>query len=124
MRPDDNTEHRPTPATSTTTTVSGSEDRHGTDRHDAGGLPPIPDDERDDARRRWDDIEARFVDDPAGATASADDLLTETVDRLRSRWDDHRAGLREAWDRDDASTEELRTTLKRYRAALEDLLAR
>lgn len=118
MRPE-NTEHRPTPATSTTTSVSG-----GDDGPEAGGFPPIPDEERAEARRRWDDVEIRFVDDPAGATESADDLLAETMDRLRRREDEHRDGLREAWDRDDASTEELRTTLKRYRATLEGLLSR
>lgn len=118
MRPE-NTEHRPTPATSVTTSVPG-----GGDQHEAGGLPPTPEEERADARRQWDDIETGFVDDPAGATERADDLLAETMDRLRRREDEHRDGLRATWDRDDASTEELRTTLKRYRATLESLLSR
>lgn len=89
------------------------------------GFVPFRDEERREIQDRWTEIEARFVDDPAGATRSADDLVSETMDRLTRRWQEHRAGLR-AWDRDGdgPSTEELRTTLKRYRGTLEQLIQR
>lgn len=115
MRPE-TTEHTPTTSTTSSATVTA-------DRGDADGSTPLHQDERTEVRGRWDDIEARFVDDPAGATASADELLDETIDRLTTRWQDHRAQLRDGWDGEDASTEELRTTLKRYRGAIEGLLS-
>lgn len=90
----------------------------------ADDLVVLTDDDRTDLRRRWEDIEARFVDDPAGATEAADDLFGETMDRITQRWQDHRSELRERWTEDDASTEQLRTTLKHYRASLEQLLTR
>lgn len=108
----------PEPATATTRSTTATADR-STER----GFTPFSDDERGDARRRWEDIEARFVDDPAGATEAADEFLADTMERMVSRWDDHRSGLRDAWTDDGATTEHLRTTLKRYRAALDSLLS-
>lgn len=124
MRPED-TQTPPTepqPATSTTRSTTATADRDGFTAHD--GFTAFRDDERDDARRRWEEIESRFVDDPAGATKEADDLLGDTMDRITQRWHEHRSALRERWDDDDASTEELRTALKRYRDALDGLLSR
>lgn len=123
MRPDD-TETPPTtpqPATSTTRSATATAPRDGATADD--GFTAFRDDERGDARRRWEEIESRFVDDPAGATKDADDLLGDTMDRVTDRWHEHRSALRERWD-DDASTEELRTALKRYRSAFEGLLSR
>lgn len=114
------TENPTTPTTATSTTRSATATA---DRPDGPGFDPFPEDERRDARRRWEDIESRFVDDPAGATEAADELLADTTDGIASRWRDHRSELRDGWDRDDASTEQLRTTLKRYRSALEHLLS-
>lgn len=123
MRPEnENTEHTPQPATSTTSAATATADRSGDG--EVGGFHPLKDDERTDARRRWDDIESRFVDDPAGATKAADDLLGDVMDRITRRFEDHRRELRDGWDGDDATTEQLRTTLKRYRDSLERLLGR
>lgn len=119
MRHDTEDEHTPAPPTSTTRSVTAT-----ADRSDGNGFEPFTDDERSDTRRRWTDIETRFVDDPAGAASAADELLEETTDRVTRRWQDHRAELRDGWDADDASTEQLRMTLKRYRASLERLLSR
>lgn len=118
----DTTPTTPQPPTSTTRSATATAERDGSPARD--GLPGLHDEERDDTRSRWERIEARFVDDPAGATRDADDLLGETLDRLTQRWNERRTELRDGWDRDDASTEELRTTLKRYRGALDALLAR
>ena len=121
MRHDDTTQTPPTapqPATATTRSATAT-----ADRTDERGFTPFTDDERRDARSRWEEIEARFVDDPAGATEAADEFLAETMDRLMSRWQEHRTGLRDAWTDDDATTEHLRTTLKRYRASFESLLS-
>ncbi|MBW3657512.1 MAG: hypothetical protein KY457_02665 [Actinobacteria bacterium] len=132
MRPED-TQTPPTepqPATSTTRSTTATADRDGFTADDGVGAfqgdssSVLADDERSETERRWEDIEARFVDDPAGATKDADDLLGETMDRIAQRWHDRRSQLREGWDDEDASTEQLRTTLKRYRSALQGLLSR
>ena len=124
MRPEDThtPPTEPQPATSTTRSTTATAGRDGfTADH---GFGAFQDDERSEAERRWEEIEARFVDDPAGATKDADDLLGDTMDRITQRWQDHRSELRDHWEDDDASTEQLRTTLKRYRSALQSLLSR
>lgn len=81
-------------------------------------------DERSDLRDRWDRLQTRFVDDPEGAAEEADELLSEALDRVAERWQQRHRTLRRDWrDRDGVSTEELRTSLKRYRDAFERLIA-
>jgi hypothetical protein len=63
----------------------------------------------------WSAIKSRFVDDPAGAVADAEQLVHQAVeDRIRVL-EDEAAAVR-AHDSDDASTEALRNRLIRYQA--------
>ena len=63
----------------------------------------------------WLAIKGRFVDDPAGAVADAEQLVREAVDqRVRELQDEVTAVCRD--DNDDASTEALRNRLIRYQA--------
>jgi hypothetical protein len=63
----------------------------------------------------WSAIKSRFVDDPAGAVADAEQLVREAVEaRIRELQDEATAVY--AHDGDDASTEALRNRLIRYQA--------
>lgn len=66
-----------------------------------------PEREPDDAwDRRWDDLQATFVDDPRGAVDGAAALLSEALAEATPA---------------DAGTENLRVAFRRYRAAFRDL---
>ncbi len=61
----------------------------------------------------WPDIKSRFVDDPAGAIAAAEELVRRAVEeRIRALRDETTALC--APDTGDGSTEDLRTRLIRY----------
>jgi hypothetical protein len=105
-------------------------------------IRPLSADEHNRFHSDWQRLQARFVDDPAGAVAEADVLVAElmatrgypTSDFDRRAEDvsvDHPAVVnhyREAHAiavrhaREGASTEELRNAIVHYRALFEDLL--
>lgn len=111
--------------------VGPSDDRNGAataprteDRTGGDADRMLLDDERGELRERWDALQGRFVDDPKGATQLADDLLRDTRERVVRRWEERHSDLAHAWQRrDDATTEDLRTSLRRYRDLFERLLA-
>lgn len=75
-------------------------------------------------RSRWDDIQAAFVDDPSGCVQKADGLVEEVIEQLTSRFADARSRLEGQWARgEQASTEDLRLALQRYREFFQRLLA-
>jgi hypothetical protein len=75
-------------------------------------------------RARWDDVQASFVDDPRECVQKADSLVSDVVEQLTSGFAQARSRLEEQWARgEDASTEDLRVALKRYREFFERLLA-
>jgi hypothetical protein len=83
-------------------------------------LPP-----GDDAgfARRWEELEARFVDRPRGTVEETDALVAEVMQRIDEGFALERARLEEQWDRgDEVSTEELRVALQRYREFFRRLL--
>ena len=97
---------------------------------------------REGYRREWEDVQARFVDDPAGAVADADSLIGRVmrdrgypVEDFETRAADvsvdhpdvvenYRAGhgIATAHARGNAGTEELRHAVKHYRALFEELV--
>ncbi len=99
-------------------------------------------DAREGYRREWEDVQARFVDDPAGAVADADSLIGRVmrdrgypVEDFETRAADvsvdhpdvvenYRAGhgIATAHARGNAGTEELRHAVKHYRALFEELV--
>ena len=82
------------------------------------------DSELSDLRARWAQVQSAFVDDPRDCVQKADGLVADVVDRLTSGFSHARAQLEEQWDRgEEASTEDLRIALKRYREFFERLLA-
>jgi hypothetical protein len=97
------------------------EDREDRDEPD-GGL--FSQDRSEDYRRRWDEIQARFVDDPREAVQRADELVSEVTRSLVSSFQDERGRLEDQWaSGGDASTEDLRVALQRYRSFFQRLLS-
>jgi hypothetical protein len=82
------------------------------------------DDERSGFRSRWDEIQSGFVDEPREAVEKADALVADVVDRLTTGFSAARSSLEEQWAKgEDASTEDLRVVLTRYRSFFKRLLA-
>jgi len=82
------------------------------------------DDEMVGLRARWDSVQASFVDDPKECVHKADGLVSDVVDQLTSSFSHARSRLEEQWARgEEASTEDLRIALKRYREFFDRLLA-
>ena len=74
-------------------------------------------------RSRWDDVQAAFVDDPRECVQKADRLVSDVVDQLTTGFAEARSRLEEQWSRgQEASTEDLRQALKRYREFFQRLL--
>jgi hypothetical protein len=84
----------------------------------------LPQGDAESFRDRWETIQAEFVDEPRRSVQSADRLVADVMEKLASSFSEARAELESQWDRgDDVSTEDLRITLRRYRAFFERLLA-
>lgn len=111
-------------------------------RHDELELRPLSPEARDRFVRQWQSTQTRFVDDPKGAVAEADQLVqqvmrergypTKDFDR---RVDDisvdhpnlvekYRTadGIARASERGEASTEDMRHSVRHYRALFAELL--
>ncbi|MBY0286322.1 MAG: hypothetical protein K2X52_04150 [Mycobacteriaceae bacterium] len=75
-------------------------------------------------RSRWDDIQAVFVDDPADCVQKADTLVAEVVEQVTAGFSEARSRLEAQWAKgEEASTEDLRLALQRYREFFQRLLA-
>ena len=109
--PDSHTERTPT-------TAGGPTNREPAmmplfSSHDTQGL-----------RSRWESLQVAFVDEPRHAVEEADRLVTETVESLSRGFAAEREKLEKQWHRgEDASTEDLRLALRRYRSFFERLLS-
>jgi hypothetical protein len=111
-------------------------------RHDEFELRPLDRDERNRYLRDWEGVQARFVDEPAGAIREADELIQQVmrdrgypVDDFEQRTADlsvehadvvenyrsaHAISGRSATG--EATTEELRRAVVQYRVLFEDLV--
>jgi hypothetical protein len=111
-------------------------------RHDQLELRPLEPEVRDRYVEEWEATQARFVDDPKGAVKTADTLVQRVmndrgypVDDFEQRAADisveHREvvekyrtahGIAQASERGEASTEDLRHSVRHYRALFVELL--
>lgn len=83
----------------------------------------LPSEEATELRRKWDNIQAGFVDEPRRAVEDADALVASAMKRLAEIFAAERSSLESQWDRgDNVSTEDLRLALQRYRAFFARLL--
>ncbi len=84
----------------------------------------FPEEERTQHHRRWESIQASFVDDPRRAVQEADSLVAELTQTIQRSFDEHRQRLESAWSQgNQASTEDLRLALQQYRAYFTRLLS-
>ena len=75
-------------------------------------------------RQRWEEVQARFVDEPRGAVEDADGLVASVMQQLAEGFAQEREQLEAQWDRgEDISTEDLRVALQRYRSFFHRLLS-
>src|SRR6476619_1249292 len=131
-------------------TVDQAGDRRSAERelldrqkqHDELDIRPLSPESRDRYVRRWQSTQARFVDDPKGAVAEADTLVQEVMQErgyptkdFERRVDDisvdhpdlvekYRTadGIARASERGEATTEDLRHSVRHYRALFVELL--
>jgi len=81
------------------------------------------DEERSGFRSRWEEVQAGFVDEPRESVERADALVSDAVERLTAGFTSARSRLEEQWAKgEDASTEDLRLALTRYRSFFNRLL--
>ena len=79
--------------------------------------PLLDDDAADEFKERWQKTQADFVDDPRSAVATADALVAELMKRLAEEFARERSELEKQWSEGgEASTEDLRVALQRYRS--------
>jgi hypothetical protein len=131
-------------------TVDEAGDRRAAERellerqkqHDKLDIRPLPPESRDQYVRRWRSTQTRFVDDPKGAVAEADRLVQDVMQergyptkdfdrRVADISVDHpdlvekyrtADGIARASERGEASTEDMRHSVRHYRALFAELL--
>ncbi|MGW4726196.1 hypothetical protein [Streptomyces sp. NPDC004291] len=93
-------------------------------RGDEEHVPDLLGQEDGDAyRKRWREIQGRFVDDPREAVHSADELVADVMKTLAAAFADHKHTLEGQWGEGrDADTEALRVALREYRSFFNRLL--
>jgi hypothetical protein len=111
-------------------------------QHDELDIKPLSPESRDRYARRWQSTQARFVDDPRGAVAEADRLVQEVMKErgYPTKDFDRRVadisvehpdlvekyrtadGIARASERGEASTEDMRHSVRHYRALFAELL--
>jgi hypothetical protein len=75
--------------------------------------PLFAENELNDFRRRWQDVQGSFVDDPRTAVRTADELVAQVMARLAAIFADERDKLEHEWDNgENVSTEDLRVALR------------
>jgi hypothetical protein len=86
--------------------------------------PLFADDESERFRARWQETQTSFVDEPQRSVQEADSLVAELMQRLAESFSEERSRLESQWaEGGDASTEDLRVALQRYRSFFDRLLS-
>jgi hypothetical protein len=91
---------------------------------DSSREPLLSGSSADSYRGRWEQIQARFVDDPRTSVEEADALVNEVIHDLETSFGSERETLEGQWQRgEDVETEDLRVVLRRYRSFFDRLLS-
>jgi hypothetical protein len=89
-----------------------------------GPVSLFTEEEARDFRKRWEQVQTEFVDEPRGSVEKADELVASTIKRLAEVFADERSSLEHEWAKgDNVSTEDLRQALRKYRSFFDRLLA-
>ncbi|HJV96870.1 MAG TPA: hypothetical protein VJ608_12570 [Albitalea sp.] len=98
---------------------------HPAPRSDDEPLAPLfTPDAAQDFRAQWDGVQISFVDDPQQAVRRADELVAQVMKSLADTFSTERAKLEAELDAtEQASTENLRVALRRYRSFFQRLLS-
>ena len=84
----------------------------------------FPADVAEGFRSRWDAVQIGFVDDPKQAVKQADELVAQVMKSLADSFSRQRSTVEgDAGGPDEASTENLRVALRRYRSFFQRLLS-
>lgn len=108
-----------------TTTADIAKTTNGNERARTDGpVSLFTEEEARDFRKRWEQVQTEFVDEPRGSVEKADELVASTIKRLAEVFADERARLELEWAKgDNVSTEDLRQALRKYRSFFDRLLA-
>lgn len=85
--------------------------------------PLFENNEAEEFRTKWLEIQSRFVDDPSVSVKDADDLVADVIKNITRSFADKRLSLESQWKSGDVSTEDLRMAMKRYRSFFNRLLS-
>ena len=79
--------------------------------------------ESEQFRKRWNEIQGKFVDEPRSAVEQADELVTEVIELITQMFNNEHRSLEAQWNKgNDVSTEDLRIALQRYRSFFNSLV--
>jgi hypothetical protein len=68
-------------------------------------------------RAHWNEIQAKFVDEPRSSVQQADALVSDVIKKIAQMFADEHAALEDQWNQGkDATTEDLRLALQHYRS--------
>ena len=99
-------------------------DTRARDNQEADLAPLFEGDEAKKFRSRWLAIQSKFVDDPSASVKQADDLVSDVIKSVTMNFSNRRIALENQWHggEAEASTEDLRMAIKRYRSFFDRLL--
>ncbi|MEP7133872.1 MAG: hypothetical protein ABI904_02960 [Chloroflexota bacterium] len=73
--------------------------------------------ESENLRKRWSEIQGRFVDEPRAAVQQADALVSDVIEKINQMFTNEHNTLEGQWQQGaDVSTEDLRQALQHYRS--------
>jgi hypothetical protein len=101
--------------------AAGAEGEFSADEERA---PLFTAEETDRFRERWADLQTGFIDRPRQVVEQADELVSDLMQQITAGFTERRSKLEEQWSEgDQASTEDLRVALTRYRSFFNRLLS-
>jgi hypothetical protein len=119
-------EQDPSPVTAGGEVGEVADGEEAGDRESAGGRQPLlASEQRDRLSHQWFDIQTGFVDRPQQSVEQADALVEAAMQQIIATFADDRDRLKAQWESGgEASTEDLRVALTRYRSFFERLISR
>jgi hypothetical protein len=100
-------------------------EEHNHPTNDEDFAPLFENDEAEQFRSHWLNIQSRFVDDPGASVKEADELVANVIKSITRSFADRRISLESQWNggENNISTEDMRVAIKRYRSFFNRLLS-